>query len=73
MTITYYIVYAGNGATTQGMKSRNCLTSLENAQATFEEWVKAGYSWVYINRTIPGTPDQIIKRYPKVSKYDKSK
>lgn len=56
----YYIVYAGNGNTTEGMVSHNALTDLKEAERVYKEW--SDFKWAYINRTIPGTPDKIIKK-----------
>lgn len=56
----YYIVYAGNGKTTEGMVSHNALTDREEAYRVYNSW--SDFKWAYINRTIPGTPDEIIEK-----------
>lgn len=58
----YYIVYAGDGATTEGMVSENALTDLAMANRIADRYEKL-HKWGYINRTIPGTPDTIIRKW----------
>lgn len=58
----FYIVYAGDGATTEGMVSENAFSDLDKANRIADKWANI-YKWGYINRTIPGTPDTIIRKW----------